>query len=132
MGMIAGALQRNYNPPYVRIHNIESEYRNLVKHFRFADGTTDLYIVFYDIGIQMLKPNSGKLGYISPNSFLRNTSQKKFRNYLIDNQLLSKLSEKTPAKCFIWPGMNRLFLHACCNAVLGGPALPHIFLIRPK
>ena len=30
-------------------------------------------------------------GYISPNSFLRNTSQKEFRNYLISRKILSSL-----------------------------------------
>ena len=43
--------------------------------------------------------------------------------------LLSKLSEKTPAKCLIWPGMNRMFFCVFGNDVLDVPALPHIFSI---
>lgn len=88
------------NPPYVRIHNIESEYRDVVKNFNFAEGTTDLYIIFYEIGIQMLKDGSGKLAYITPNSFLRNTSQKKFRNYLVNKGLLAAIYDFKDSNIF--------------------------------
>lgn len=64
------------NPPFVRVHNIPDEYRDVVKQFQFVDGMIDLYIVFYEIGINLLN-NKGKLGYISPNSFMKNSSQKK-------------------------------------------------------
>lgn len=88
------------NPPYVRIHNIENQYRDVVKNFTFADGTTDLYIIFYEIGIQMLKEESGRLAYITPNSFLRNTSQKKFRNYLVNGGLLDAIYDFKDSKIF--------------------------------
>ena len=88
------------NPPYVRIHNIEKQYREVVKNFTFADGTTDLYIIFYEIGIQMLKEESGRLAYITPNSFLRNTSQKKFRNYLVNEGLLDAIYDFKDSKIF--------------------------------
>ena len=41
------------NPPYVRINNIPDEYRNVLQRFQFINGTTDLYIIFYEIGIKM-------------------------------------------------------------------------------
>ena len=88
------------NPPYVRIHNIEEEYRNLLNNFSFSKGNTDLYIIFYEIGLQLLKEDSGKLGYISPNSFLRNTSQKEFRNYLISRKILSSLYDFKDSNIF--------------------------------
>lgn len=88
------------NPPYLRIHNISTAYRDVVKNFNFADGITDLYIVFYEIGIQMLKEGSGRLAYITPNSFLRNTSQKKFRNYLVDQRLLAAIYDFKDSKIF--------------------------------
>lgn len=88
------------NPPYIRIHNIEQNYRDLVKSFQFANGTTDMYIVFYEIGIQMCKSDSGKLGFITPNSFLRNTSQKSFRNYLIENEILSGIYDFKDSNIF--------------------------------
>ena len=78
------------NPPYVRIHNIEKEDRRGLKLFPFTTGTTDLYVVFYAIGIYLLN-DSGILGYITPNSFLRNKSQNAFRNYLIEEKLIQKI-----------------------------------------
>lgn len=88
------------NPPYIRPHHMANKYRDVVKNFNFANGTTDLYIVFYEIGIQMLKEGSGRLAYITPNSFLRNTSQKKFRNYLVDQRLLAAIYDFKDSKIF--------------------------------
>ena len=88
------------NPPYLRNHYIQNKYRDVVKNFPFTDGTTDLYVVFYEIGIQMLKEGSGRLAYITPNSFLRNTSQKKFRNYLINQRLLTAIYDFKDSRLF--------------------------------
>lgn len=87
------------NPPYVRIHNIPDEYRDVVKEFRFVDGMIDLYIVFYEIGLLMLN-NTGRLGYISPNSFMKNTSQRAFRNYLVENKYISAIYDFKTSKIF--------------------------------
>lgn len=42
----------------------------------------------------------GVLGYISPNSFLRNSSQKKFRNKLIEEKLIHKIYDFKNSKIF--------------------------------
>lgn len=78
------------NPPYIRTHHMDQNTRDLVKEFQFGSGNTDLYVQFYDIGLQMLNEN-GTLCYISPNSFLKNTSQQKFRDYILENRLLDQL-----------------------------------------
>lgn len=87
------------NPPYVRIHNISDEYRDIVKEFRFVDGMVDLYIVFYEIGLLLLN-DTGILGYISPNSLLKNTSQKAFRNYLVENRYVSAIYDFKASRIF--------------------------------
>lgn len=87
------------NPPYVRIHNIPDEYRDVVKEFRFVDGMIDLYVIFYEIGLLMLN-DTGKLGYISPNSFMKNTSQRAFRNYLVENKYISAIYDFKTSKIF--------------------------------
>ena len=87
------------NPPYVRIHNIPEDYRDAVKEFRFVDGIIDLYVVFYEIGIMMLN-ETGKLGYISPNSFMKNSSQRKFRNFLLENKFISAIYNFRTSKIF--------------------------------
>lgn len=78
------------NPPYVRIHNIEEEDRKILSSFEFSKGTTDLYIIFFEKAINMLN-SSGQLGFITPNSYMRNSSQKKFRKYLMDNNLIRSI-----------------------------------------
>ncbi|MEJ3568453.1 Eco57I restriction-modification methylase domain-containing protein [Ureaplasma parvum] len=65
------------NPPYVRIHNLIKE-PNLIKNYLFSNkGMTDLYIIFYEIGIKMLNKN-GILCYITPSSFFYKFSRIKY------------------------------------------------------
>ena len=87
------------NPPFVRIHNIPERYRDIVKSFQFSDGMADLYVIFYEIGINMLGEN-GKLGFISPNTFIRNASQQKFRDFLVKNKYISTIYDFGASKIF--------------------------------
>ena len=87
------------NPPFVRIHNISEGYRDIVKSFQFSDGMADLYVIFYEIGINMLGEN-GMLGFISPNTFIRNASQQKFRDFLIQNKYISAIYDFGASKIF--------------------------------
>ena len=87
------------NPPYVRIHNIDTKSRELLDKFQLTKGMADLYVVFYELGLKMLKDN-GWLGFITPNSFFKNSSQKKFRKYLIDNNLIVSLQDFGSTKVF--------------------------------
>lgn len=87
------------NPPYVRIHNIPKEQRETVKQFAFAVGTTDLYVVFFELGLSMLK-DTGKLVYITPNAFMKNESQASFRKHLLEENLLHGLVDYRSSKIF--------------------------------
>lgn len=87
------------NPPYVRVHAVGEDYRKKLKKFEFAGGTTDLYVVFYEIGIAMLN-GTGRLGYVTPNSFLKNASQRKFRKFLTDEGCLSALFDFRSSRVF--------------------------------
>lgn len=87
------------NPPYVRIHNIPKEQREAVKKFIFAVGTTDLYVVFFELGLSMLAEN-GRLTFVTPNAFMKNTSQKKFREHLINDRLLMEVTDYRSSRVF--------------------------------
>ena len=76
------------NPPYVK--SKDSYSRDSFKNFKYSNGNTDLYVVFFEIGINLLKEN-GRLCFITPNTFLKNSSQKKFRNYLFQTQYLQSV-----------------------------------------
>ena len=78
------------NPPYVRVHKVGEAF-DRVKQFAFSKaGMTDLYIVFYEIGLQMLNKN-GVLGYITPSSFFNSLAGAALRDRLIKNDLIDKL-----------------------------------------
>lgn len=80
------------NPPYVRVHNLEDSYK-LVKKFSFAkNGMTDLFIVFFEIGFNQLN-NTGKMVYISPNSYYSSIAGKELRNYIIKEKNLYAIME---------------------------------------
>ncbi len=80
------------NPPYVRVHNLGSSF-DYIKKFSFAQsGMTDLYIVFYEIGLKMLNEN-GVLGYITPSSFFNSLAGKYMRLHLVNNNLLDKIAD---------------------------------------
>lgn len=75
------------NPPYVNTHNIKN--KDEIKRFSFSKkGMTDLYIVFFEIGLKMLNEN-GKLCFITPNSYFNSIAGKIMREYIIENKLLT-------------------------------------------
>lgn len=76
------------NPPYVRVHNLETSY-DMVKKFHFADGgMTDLYIVFFEIGFNMLSKN-GVMCLITPSSWLNSLAGYKLRQYILFHKNMS-------------------------------------------
>lgn len=74
------------NPPYINIHNLKHiDY----KSFSFTKkGMVDLYLIFFELGLKMLN-KTGKLIYITPNSFLTSKAGEIFRNKIISNKLLT-------------------------------------------
>lgn len=78
------------NPPYVRVHNLENTF-DMAKSFSFAqDGMTDLYIVFYEIGLKMLNEN-GVLGYITPSSYFNSIAGSHMRKVFVENNLIDQI-----------------------------------------
>ena len=69
------------NPPYVRVHNLEDSYDS-VKKYKFAEGgMTDLYIVFFEIGFNMLAED-GTMCLITPSSWLNSLAGKNLREFI--------------------------------------------------
>ena len=88
------------NPPYIRIHNLDKTTREIIKNnFEFNKGTLDIYISFFELGFKILK-KTGVLGYITPNSFLKNSSYKNFRKFLKEQKALKVLVDFKSQKIF--------------------------------
>lgn len=80
------------NPPYVRVHNLNDDFA-AVKGFLFGNGgMTDLFIVFYEIGIRMLS-ETGILAYITPSSFFTSVAGANIRRYLLEHNLLESVCD---------------------------------------
>ncbi|MBR4834141.1 MAG: SAM-dependent DNA methyltransferase [Thermoguttaceae bacterium] len=78
------------NPPYVRVHNLGATF-DAAKRFEFAQtGMTDLFLVFYELGLRMLNRN-GVLGYITPSSFFTSVAGRRLREKIVADNLLAKL-----------------------------------------
>jgi len=75
------------NPPYVRVHNLKENYLN-VKKFNFAqNGMIDLYLVFFEIGFNMLV-SDGRMCLITPSSFFRSKAGISLREFLYKKRCL--------------------------------------------
>ncbi len=58
------------NPPYVRQEWISDIKPHLQQRFRAYDGTADLYVYFYELGLRLLKPG-GRLSFVVTNKWMK-------------------------------------------------------------
>lgn len=88
------------NPPYVRIHNLMDRLGN-VRHFQFSQsGMTDLYLIFYEIGLMMLRV-TGRMCLITPSSWLSSKAGKDLRKYILKNKNLQKIIDFKHEQLFL-------------------------------
>lgn len=74
------------NPPYVLMQpsNTEEKLLEYYKNFEVASYKIDLFHLFFEKGIKILK-NNGKLGFITPNTYLTNKYIQKLREFILKN-----------------------------------------------
>lgn len=79
------------NPPYVRVQHLERDgRRQLAGQWGVLRGATDLYLIFFELGLDLLRPG-GMLGYITPSSWLRSDSGSPLRRYLAQTHQVKKI-----------------------------------------
>lgn len=80
------------NPPYIRIQHLGKENReNIQQKWKFCqNGSTDIFIAFFELGIRLLSKR-GKLGYITPNTFLKTKAGEGLRRFLSNTSILKSL-----------------------------------------
>lgn len=77
------------NPPYVRVHNLQN--KKVLKKYMFCDdGMTDLYLAFFELSFRQLN-STGKMAFITPNSWLTSNAGQMLREYIKDNKNLAKI-----------------------------------------
>lgn len=89
------------NPPYVRIQrlNTNGSKQSYLKSFDSAVGRFDLYSLFIERGLQLLKPN-GKLGYITSNKFMTTNAGKGIRKVISKRATINHLFDLSDTKVF--------------------------------
>ncbi len=107
------------NPPYVRVHNLEQSYET-VKQFRFAEGgMTDLYVVFYEIGFNMLS-EQGTMCLITPSSWLGSKAGRTLRDYIKQKRNLTGLVDLEHFQAFnatTYTMISRFEAKKCSNKI---------------
>ena len=80
------------NPPYVLCQpsNTDNKTLDYYKSFEVASYKIDLFHLFYERAINLLKGN-GKLGFITPNTYLTNKYIQKLRNFILNNTQIETL-----------------------------------------
>ena len=82
------------NPPYVRHERLGKPYKAalLAAFPDVATGTADLYVYFYQKGLNLLR-EGGRLAYITPNKFMRAGYGEKLRGVLSSKTRLELLAD---------------------------------------
>lgn len=79
------------NPPYVCARNLPDETLEKLQNFEVCkSGNSDLYIPFFQLGIQNLK-DGGILGFITMNSFFKSLNGRNLREYFKQKSIHIKI-----------------------------------------
>jgi|AMWB02.1.fsa_nt_gi hypothetical protein len=91
------------NPPYLGGRDWKEEngnaYDYFVSKYQVAEYQFDIYALFWEAGINLLKPN-GLIGFITPNTWLNNQSNKKLRAYILRKTSILKVVDYSKIKVF--------------------------------
>ena len=87
------------NPPYVRQEQIKELKPSLKQHYRCYTGTADLYVYFYERGIQLLK-SGGAFSFISSNKWFRSAYGEKLRAWIGQHTRLLRIIDFGDAPVF--------------------------------
>lgn len=80
------------NPPYVMLQNLEARevFEYATVKFRSSRYKIDTYQLFIEQSVKLLK-EGGLLGFITPNSYLKNIHSEPLRKFLLDNTIIREI-----------------------------------------
>lgn len=88
------------NPPYVRNDTLEKQEKNYyMKKYASAKGKFDLYLVFIEKAISLLK-NNGLLGFIVPSKFMATDYGFKLRQHILEKCQILQLVDVSQLPVF--------------------------------
>jgi hypothetical protein len=110
------------NPPYVRQELIRSVKPFLEKRYQTFHGMADLYVYFYERGLQLLRPG-GRLSYVVTNKWLKAGYGENLRRHFAESAWLESLVDFGHAKK-IFPDADVFPCVALARRPLEGEAAP--------
>jgi type I restriction-modification system DNA methylase subunit len=80
------------NPPYVMLQNLEIRevFDYALSKFRSAKYKIDTYQLFSEQSVKLMK-DRGVLGFITPNTYLKNIHSEPLRKFLLENTILKEI-----------------------------------------
>ncbi|RZM83077.1 class I SAM-dependent DNA methyltransferase [Leptolyngbya iicbica LK] len=87
------------NPPYVRQELLTPFKPYLQEHYAAYDGVADIYVYFYEKGLNILRPN-GILSYIVTNKWLRAGYGEPLRQFFSENSVFEQIIDFGHAPIF--------------------------------
>ena len=80
------------NPPYVMLQNLETRevFDYALAKFSSAKYKLDTYQLFTEQSMKLLK-NGGLLGFITPNTFLKNIHSEPLRKFILENAIINEI-----------------------------------------
>lgn len=88
------------NPPYVRIQSLPRDEANYFRsHFKSAYGSFDLYVLFIEQAIKLLK-DGGKLGLITSGKFLKSDYGKKIQQIINEQCTIENIIDLSVQQVF--------------------------------
>ena len=88
------------NPPYIKIQELEADYRVFLRDKFKLKGNLDIYYAFILKCITHLS-DDGVMVSITPNSYLYNKSSFDIRKHLIDNRFIKEIIDFGHEKVFV-------------------------------
>ncbi|MBX0297661.1 Eco57I restriction-modification methylase domain-containing protein [Haloarcula nitratireducens] len=80
------------NPPYVRTQNLPDQQKAMMDQLYDATtGNYDIYCPFYERGLDWLRDETGKLGFITPNQFMVTDYGEGLRKVLLEDSRIQEV-----------------------------------------
>ncbi len=95
------------NPPYIKEYTNKQAFDGLHNHYCYQ-GKMDLWYFFGCLALEIVKKETGLIGYIAPNNWITNSGASKFRNTVIEKGKLIEFIDFGDFKVFDTAGIQTM------------------------
>lgn len=95
------------NPPYIKEYTNRQAFDGLHDHYCYQ-GKMDLWYFFGALALDIVKKESGLIGYIAPNNWITNSGASKFRNIILKNGKITEFIDFGDFKVFDSAGIQTM------------------------